>query len=58
MSFKKGDLVKLNAVVPSGPVIAMRMDEDGNVFCLIEWTDINGEMQQRWFAESELVAGT
>ena len=30
-TFKKGDVVKLNGVVPQGPVLAMRMDEDGNV---------------------------
>jgi hypothetical protein len=34
----------------------MRMDDDGNVSYLIEWTDVNGNIQQRWFAESELVA--
>jgi len=34
----------------------MRMDEDGNVSYLIEWTDAIGNTQQRWFAESELVA--
>jgi hypothetical protein len=55
-TFKKGDVVKLNGVVPQGPVLAMRMDEDGNVFYLIEWTDVIGNTQQRWFAESELVA--
>ena len=55
--FKKGDVVKLAAVVPQGPVLALRMDEEGTVFCLIEWTDAAGEKQQRWFAESELVAG-
>lgn len=56
MAFKKGDMVKLNAVIPQGPVLAMRMDEDGNIFCLVEWTDDKGEVQQRWFEESQLVA--
>lgn len=55
MTFKKGDIVKLSAVTPEGPVLAMRMDEDGNVFCLVEWTDIEGDVQQRWFLESQLV---
>ena len=55
-TFKKGDVVKLNGVVPQGPVLAMRMDEDGNVSYLIEWTDAEDQIQQRWFAESELVA--
>ena len=55
-TFKKGDVVKLNGVVPQGPVISMRMDDDGNVFYLIEWTDVNATTQQRWFAESDLAA--
>ena len=55
-TFKKGDVVKLSGVVPQGPVIGMRMDDEGNVSYLIEWTDVNGNMQQRWFAESDLSA--
>ena len=54
--FKKGDVVKLDAVVPQGPVEALRMDEDGNFFYLVEWTDAEGNDQQRWFEESQLVA--
>ena len=54
--FKKGDNVKLNSVVPEGPVQALRMDEDGNFFYLVEWTDAEGNDQQRWFEESQLVA--
>lgn len=55
--FKKGDVVKLDAVVPQGPVEALRMDEDGNFFYLISWTDAQGNTQQRWFAEDDLIAG-
>ena len=55
--FKRGDVVKLNAVVPQGPVEALRMDEDGNFFYMIEWTDADGNKQQRWFKEDELIAG-
>ena len=54
-AFKKGDVVKLNQPVPQGPVQSLRMDDEGNVFCLIEWTDADGITQQRWFAENELV---
>ena len=54
--FKKGDTVKVNTVVPSGPVQALRMDEDGTVYCLIEWTDAQGNSQKRWFAENELTS--
>lgn len=52
--FKKGETVTVKAVVPSGPVQALRMDEDGTVYCLIEWTDVEGQTQQRWFAEDDL----
>lgn len=54
--FKKGEPVKVNAVIPQGPVQALRMDEDGNFFYLIEWTDVNGVVQSRWFREEDLVA--
>jgi hypothetical protein len=53
-AFKKGDEVKVIAVTPEGPVQALRMDEDGNVFYMVEWTDANGNDQQRWFAEAQL----
>ena len=53
-TFKKGDVVKAVAVIPQGPVIALRMDEDGNVTYLVEWTDVDGQAQERWFEESQL----
>jgi hypothetical protein len=53
--FKKGDVVAVQAVIPSGPVQALRMDDDGVVYCLIEWTDAQGQTQQRWFAEDDLI---
>lgn len=52
--FKRGDVVRLNTVVPSGPILAYRMDEDGVVYCLLEWVDENGATQQRWFPEDKL----
>lgn len=55
-AFKKGDVVEVQAVRPKGPVLALRMDEDGNVFYLIEWTDLDGAVQQRWFEESTLTS--
>jgi hypothetical protein len=54
--FAKGQEVKVISVVPQGPVQALRMDEDGNFFYLIGWTDAAGNPQQRWFAEADLVA--
>jgi hypothetical protein len=55
-TFKKGDNVKLVAVIPEGPVQALRMDEDGNFTYLVEWTDADGNVTQRWFDEDQLVA--
>ena len=52
--FTKGQEVKVAGVIPQGPVQALRMDEDGNFFYMIEWTDANGKKQQRWFAEADL----
>lgn len=50
----KGQAVKVKSVVPQGPVLALRMTEDGVFFYLISWTDANGVKQERWFEESEL----
>ncbi len=54
-TFKKGDVVKLNTVVPQGPVQSIRMDDEGVVSYLIEWTDAEGVVQQRWFSEDQLI---
>jgi uncharacterized protein YodC (DUF2158 family) len=54
--FKKGDEVKVVAVIPQGPVDALRMDEDGNFFYQISWVDADGVTQTRWFAEDDLAA--
>jgi len=53
-NFKKGDTVKVIAVIPQGPVESMRMDEDGNVQYLISWTDANNVVHTRWFDEAQL----
>lgn len=55
MAFKKGDVVKVKAVLPQGPIIKMRMDDDGIVSYLVEWTDADGHDQQRWFTEDQLI---
>jgi uncharacterized protein YodC (DUF2158 family) len=54
--FKKGEVVKVKTTVPSGPVQALRFNDEGNVEYLIEWTDIDGNTQQRWFTEDQLEA--
>lgn len=54
--FIKGQAVKANAVIPQGPVEALRMTEDGEFYYLITWTDVNGVEQTRWFKEEDLIA--
>lgn len=54
--FVKGQEIKVNAVIPQGPVEKLRMDEDGNFFYMISWTDDNGNTHHRWFPEKALVA--
>lgn len=53
--FKKGDNVRIKAVVPEGPVVALRMSEDGVVSYLVEWADAEGVPHQRWFTEDQLM---
>lgn len=55
-TYTKNQNVRLKSVVPQGPVVALRMNEDGQFFYLVEWTDADGVKQQRWFEESELEA--
>ena len=55
-TFTKNQNVRLKIVTPEGPVAALRMDEDGQFFYLVQWTDAQGEAQQRWFKEEELEA--
>lgn len=54
MTFKKGDVVKIKAVLPQGPITKMRMDEDGIVSYLVEWIDFDGQTQERWFTEDQI----
>ena len=54
--FAKNQEVKIKAVIPQGPVIALRMNEDGEFFYLVQWTDAGDAVQQRWFKEEELEA--
>lgn len=53
--FAKGQEVKAAAIVPQGPVQALRMDEDGVFYYLVSWKDANGVEQERWFEEEQLV---
>jgi hypothetical protein len=53
--FARDQVVKVRTVVPEGPVLALRMDEDGVVYCLLQWVDQDGNQQERWFAEDVLM---
>lgn len=55
-TFIKNQTVRVKSVIPEGPVAALRMNEDGEFFYLIVWTDANGVEQSRWFKEEELEA--
>ena len=55
-TFVKNQNVRVKAVIPEGSVTALRMNEDGQFFYLIQWTDVNGVVQSRWFKEEELEA--
>jgi hypothetical protein len=53
--FTKGNVVKVKAVLPQGPVVKFRMDEEtGAVSYLLQWVDADGHTQERWFAEDDL----
>ena len=55
-TFTKNQNVRVKAVIPEVPVTALRMNEDGQFFYQIQWTDANGTVQNRWFKEEELEA--
>ena len=54
-TFKKGDVVKVKAVTPEGPITKMRMDEDGTIYYLVAWST-DGVEHERWFTEEQIVA--
>lgn len=53
-TYKKGDVLKVVAIIPEGPVQAIRMDEEGTVQYLISWTNYDGAVHTRWFNEDNL----
>jgi hypothetical protein len=55
-TYAKNQNVRVKAVIPEGPIQKLRMNEDGEFFYLIEWTDANGKAQRRWFKEEDLEA--
>ena len=55
-NFKVGETVKLVATIPQGPVEALTIDSSGNILYLVQWTDAEGNAQQTWLPEADLVA--
>jgi len=55
-TYRKGDMVKAVAVIPTGPFESIRMLDDGTVVYLVTYTDVNGVEQQRWFDEDQITA--
>ena len=55
-NFALGSVVKLNSVIPEGPVKKIQFNDAGEVEYLVAWTDMDGVSQERWFVESVLAA--
>jgi hypothetical protein len=55
-TFPVGSTVKINAIVPEGPVKKIRFNDDSLIEYLVTWVDIDGVSQERWFLEDSLVA--
>ena len=55
-SFKIGQEVKVVAVIPEGPVVELSVNQDGDIQYKVQFTDVDGVMQERWFNEDELAS--
>lgn len=53
-SFKIGETVQVDAVVPTGPVLQLSVNQSGDIQYLVEWTDASGVTQETWFNEDDL----
>ena len=54
--FKKGDQVAVTNSVLRGQIIGAAVDGDLNVSYLVEYTDLDGITQQRYFPSDEIEA--
>lgn len=54
-NFKPGSQVKLNVAQPQGEVVQLAVSQEGDITYLVAFADAQGEVQQRWFNEAELV---
>lgn len=53
-NFKIGQTVSVVTVVPKGPVKALTVNQDGDIQYLVEYKDVDGSAQERWFKEDEI----
>ena len=54
-SFKIGQVVALNVPAPTGPVLKLSVNQDGDIQYLVGWVDKNGVDQETWFKEEDLI---
>ena len=57
MSFKTGDAVRYPIPDIDGVIKGAAVNDQAEFLYLVEYTDANGEVQQRYFKADELVAG-
>jgi hypothetical protein len=54
-NFKPGAQVKVSATPPQGVVLQLSVSQEGDIEYLVEYTDAQGNVHQRWFKEADLV---
>lgn len=55
MPIKRGATVRQIVAPIVGEVVERRMHgEADEIECLVQWTDSNGNLQSRWFLESQI----
>ena len=55
-NYKIGQEVKLITVIPQGPVVALAVDQEGDIEYKVSYVDSQGVAQERWFKEDDLEA--
>ena len=55
-NYKIGQEVKLITIVPQGPVVALSVDQEGDIAYKVSYADSQGVTHERWFKEDDLEA--
>lgn len=55
-TMKAGTIVRLKQPTITGPVIERKFDAADNLVLLVEYTDADGELHQRWFKSDDMEA--